>query len=88
MKQNLQLQISSKHEIILQHKMKQNLQLKISSSRKKHETNSAALSALLSVVQTQSTHWQTGAQLKYGWKYFSMQTMQRFSAKDAMFPFL
>jgi len=38
-------------------------------------------------VQTQSTHWQTGTQLKYGQKYFSMQTMQRFSAKDAMFPF-
>jgi len=38
-------------------------------------------------VQTQSTHWQTGTQLKYGRKYFSMQTMQRFSVKDAMFPF-
>ena len=38
-------------------------------------------------MQTQSTHWQTGTQLKYGRKYFSMQTMQRFSAKDVMFPF-
>ena len=51
-------------------KMKQNLQLKRSSSRNKHQPNFAALSALLSVVQTQSTHWQTGTQLKYGRKIF------------------
>ena len=50
-------------------KMKQNLQLKIGSSRKHMHYQILQLSTLASVVQTQSTHWQTGTQLKYSRKY-------------------
>ena len=74
-------------------KRKQNLQLKISSSRNHMHYQILQLSKLSSVVQTQSTHLQSGtlriasSNIARNIVNISMQTMQRFSSKDVMFPF-